>query len=442
VRFDWLNTSLLSVVTFVVPLVCTVTARGENWKQWRGPRGDSTSHETGLPVAWNAGAKIVWKTPLPEWGTSTPAVWDDAVFVTTQHDEDLLVLKLDRRTGAIEWTQKVGQAPTVRTGKKRDKQVFHQLHNLASPSPVTDGQTVVVHFGSGDLAAYDFAGKQRWHRNLQEDYGAYTIWWGHANSPVIYQDTVISVCMQDSLSDVADRQAPSYLVAHDLSTGRERWKSARMTGAPSEQGDAYTTPVVTEVDGQPQLLVMGANHLDAYDPTNGKQLWFLPGLVGGRTVTGPTVAHGMVYVTRGTRGALLAVKLGGQGERSLDDAVWKYDQGTPDTPCPVVWGDHLFTVTDDGIARAFDAKTGRLHWKQRLKGDYKASPLAAESRVYFLNTEGVCTVVAASARYEKLAENELGDGTLASPAAAGGMLLIRGRTALYALGDKSASGSQ
>ena len=171
-----------------------------------GPRGDSTSQQTGLPVTWSRETGVAWKTPLPEWGSSTPAIWDDAVFVTTQQDDNLLVLKLDRRTGAIEWTQKVGQGTTPRTGPKREKQKFHQLHNLASPSPVTDGKLVVVHFGNGDLAAYDFAGKLHWRRNLQEDYGTYTIWWGHANSPVLYRDLVISVCMQDSLADLAEKQ--------------------------------------------------------------------------------------------------------------------------------------------------------------------------------------------------------------------------------------------
>ena len=132
------------------------------------------------------------------------------------------------------------------------------------------------------------AGEQLWKRNLQDDYGAYTIWWGHANSPVLYDGLVISVCMQDSLADVAKQPAQSYLVAHDVSTGKERWTTMRMTNAPAEQADAYTTPLLIQANGRKQLVVMGANHLDAYDPLTGKQLWDIPGLVGGRTVTGPT----------------------------------------------------------------------------------------------------------------------------------------------------------
>lgn len=431
----------LALVALTVWIVAARAPGGEDWPAWRGPRGDSTSRENGLPVVWTAETGVAWKTPLPEWGSSTPAIWGDALFVTTQHDEDLLVLKLDRTSGAIAWTQTVGHARAERSGPKREKQKFHQLHNLASPSPVTDGKLVVVHFGNGDLAGYDFDGKLAWRRNLQEDFGTYTIWWGHANSPVLYSDLVISVCMQDSLADVVAKDgtgkpAESYLVAHDLQTGKERWKSARMTGAPAEEGDAYTTPVLVDVDGQTQLIVMGANHLDAYDPATGVQLWYLADLVGGRTVTGPTSGNGLVYVTRGMRGSLLAVKPGKHGKLAAGNIVWKYDQGTPDTPCPVLWNELLFTVTDDGIARAFDALGGQLHWKQRLKGDYKASPVAAEGRIYFLNTQGVCTVVAASPRFEKLAENPLPDTTLASPAISGGHVFIRGKQALYSLGEK------
>ena len=146
---------------------------------------------------------------------------------------------------------------------------------------MTDGELVVVHFGNGALAAYDFSGKLRRRHNLQDEYGTYTIWWGHANSPVLYRGLVISACMQDSLADVSDRPAISYLLAHDLATGAVRWKSERLTGAEAEQGDAYTTPILVDVDGRPQLIVMGANQLDAYDPESGKQLWSLPDLVGG-----------------------------------------------------------------------------------------------------------------------------------------------------------------
>lgn len=417
----------------------------ENWPAWRGPHGDGVSRETDLPVAWNKSNGIAWTTPLPEWGTSTPAIWGDAIFLTANPPGKLLLIRLHKTSGAVEWTREVGsgdeaRVPTPRTdAPPRSDQKFHELHNLATPSPATNGEVVVVHFGNGDLAVYDFAGKQLWKRNLQAEHGKYTVWWGHANSPVIVGDLVISVCMQDSLADLQpEKPAQSYLIAHDLQTGRERWKTLRMTKADAEECDAYTTPLVVEAEGQRQVIVMGGNQLDAYDPRDGRQLWFLPGLKGGRTVTGPTFADGMIYTTRGMRGALIAVPLPSPTSKlqeiTSDKVAWKYDQGTPDTCSPVVWQNWLFTVTDDGIARCFDATNGQLQWKQRLKGGYKASPVAAEGRVYFLNTSGLCTVVAAGERFEKLAENEIADTLIASPAISAGRLYLRGKKALYAIG--------
>ena len=141
----------------------------------------------------------------------------------------------------------------------------------------------------------------------------------------------------------------------------------------------------------------------------------------------------MIYATEGMRRSLLAVQPGGPGKRSHDDVVWKLEQGTPDSPTPVVWGQSLFLVTNDGIARCLDAHDGRLRWKERLKGEYRASPLAAEGRIYFLNTTGRCTVLSASPRLDRLTENQLDDDTLASPAISDGHIFIRGRKWLYCL---------
>jgi outer membrane protein assembly factor BamB len=425
----------------VLIILLASAAVADDWPQWRGPHENST-YDGKLPTEWSDDSGIAWKAAIPAWGTSTPVVSGDAIFITTQDEQNrLLLIKLERRSGKQQWRRELGAEETPRTAPKRERQNFHRLHNLASPSPVTDGRTVVVHFGNGLLAAYDFAGQQRWRRNLQDQYGTYTTWWGHANSPVIVDGLVISVCMQDSLKDLGKPPAPSYLVAHDLETGEERWKSMRMTGAPSEEADAYTTPILMQIDGQQQLVVMGANELDGYDPRTGRQLWFLAGLQGGRTVTGPTAADGRLYVTRGMRGALLCITPGGNtpgsgGELSREAILWQQEKTTPDTPCPVVAGGLVFTVTDDGIARTYDAATGKLAWTQRLGGDFKASPIAADGRIYFLNTSGLCTVVAAKQKYEKLAENQLNDETLASPAAADGRLLVRGRETLYCIGAK------
>ncbi|MBN2475864.1 MAG: PQQ-binding-like beta-propeller repeat protein [Pirellulales bacterium] len=428
------------VSIFALLAVRAAPLAAENWPQWRGPGGDGVSGEDELPIAWAEGYGIGWKCRLPEWGNSTPVVWDDAIFLTSHvDDERLVLLRIDKATGHIVWTRQVGTGRTPRAGvlrktsETRRHQEFHDSHNLATPSPVTDGRLVVVHFGNGDLATYDFDGGQLWHRNLQQDHGDYTIWWGHGNSPVLHGNLVISVCMQDSCHDLPGNVSPSYLVAHDKQTGRQVWKTMRMTEATREHCDAYTTPIFRQAGDRVEMIVMGAHVLDAYDPAAGNRLWYLPGLVGNRLIPNPVAAHGMIYATQGMRGPLVAVKPGGDGQRSRDDILWKFDQGTSDSPSPVVWGEHLYFVTNNGIARCLDAQTGHLQWKERLKGEYRASPVAAEGRVYFLNMEGLTTVVSASARFDRLTENQLDDQTIASPAVSDGRIFIRGRKVLYCL---------
>lgn len=411
------------------------TALAGNWPQWRGPTGDSVSTETGLPAKWDDKTGILWTCPLPE-GASTPAIWGDSIFLTTMQGEKLSVLKINKPDGKIVWSHEVGSGTMRRGTPKRQEHTFHNLHNMASPSPVTDGETVVFHFGNGDLMAYDFAGKQLWSRNLQKEHGTYSIWWGHANSPVIWKDLVISVCMQDSLADLQKDPAASYLVAHDKKTGAEKWKVMRMTGSPAEDADSYTTPIFNDVNGKTEMIVVGANVIDAYDPATGKQLWVLPGLRGSRTITGPTLGHGMLFATEGKKGALLAVKLGGAGKLDNKVIAWSVPQSMPDTPCPVLWKDLLFVLSDDGIAQCIDAKTGQVHWKERLGGNCKSSPIAADGKVYFMNLTGQCTVVAASAKFEKLAENKIDDGTAASLAVSDGRLYLRGKKGLYCIGTK------
>ncbi len=421
-----------------------------DWPQWRGPRGDSTSDEKNLPLQWSESSGVAWKTPLPEWGTSTPAISGNALFVTTHEEErggKLLLIKLDRRTGKIEWTREAGSGEANREslpatdGTKHKSQKFHRLQNLASPSPVTDGERVIAHFGNGDLAAFDFAGKQLWKRNLQSDHGMYTIWWGHANSPVLFGDLVISVCMQDSLVELGDPLSPSYLVAHDSRTGDEVWKTMRMTNAKAEECDSYITPVLHHAGVQHELIVIGGDQLNAYDPATGKQIWFLPGLAKSRIITGPTISGGNVYATLGMRGSLLSVPIGRPsgrttigGERPATDIRWRLDKSTPDSCSPVLSGNLLFIVADNGVAQCVDSATGNVHWTERLPGDYKASPLSADGRIYFLNTTGVCTVISAASAFKKLSENKLDDDTTASPAVSDGHIVIRGRKSLYSIG--------
>jgi outer membrane protein assembly factor BamB len=424
---------------FLLALAILPSARADNWPQWRGPDGNGFSREQNIPLFFKDGTAMAWKTELPGTGTSTPCVWGDAVFVTSQHEGRLLVLRLSKKDGKIVWEREIGRAKVPRkvdgaNKSPRGSQKFHDLHNAASPSPVTDGEVVVVHFGDGTLATFDYEGNQLWRRNLQDDLGRYTIWWGHANSPVLVGDLVISVCMHDSLADLQEAPVQSYLVAHHRISGKQKWLTRRMTKAQAEECDAYTTPVLTRYGGKAELIVMGGNQLDAYDPATGKQIWFLPGVRGGRTVTGPMIFGDVVYATQGMRGPTFGVMLdaGLSGELTPRHVAWKHSDGTPDSSCPVVWDRWLYFISDNGVARCLDAQTGHQKWSMRLQGDYKASPIAVEGRIYFLSKSGRCTVISATSRYQKLAENQIDDETIASPAISDGKLFIRGAKHLWA----------
>lgn len=397
------------------------------WPQWRGPTGDSVAPGRGLPTYWSKTENVVWKTPLPGWGNSTPAIWKDVIFVTTQEDDRLFLLQLDRRSGKVIWQQEVGKGMPRRKGSVGNGR-YHDEQNMATPSPVTDGQHVWVHFGTGDLACYDFAGKQIWAFNFTERYGPYTIWWGHANSPVLFGDLLISVCMQDPKGN-----GQSYVVAHDKLTGKEKWLQKRLTGAKEEPADSYTTPLLYTHDGRTEVIVFGGNVLDAYDPVTGERLWQCDAFKGNRVISGPTLAGDTVYAIQGMKGPVFAIKAGGK-ESSEARVRWKYPGATPDASTPVVTGGLLFMVNNAGVAYCLDAKDGRELWKQRLSDQHRASPLAAGGKIYFLGKDGKATIVDAGREYKVLATCELGEEIIASPAAAHGALFLRTKGHLYRIG--------
>jgi outer membrane protein assembly factor BamB len=399
------------------------------WPQWRGPTGNSVAPGRGLPTHWSKTENVVWKTALPGWGNSTPAIWQDAIFVTSQEDERLLLLRLDRKTGALTWQREVGRGMPRRKGTVGNGR-FHDEQNMATPSPVTDGKHVWVHFGTGDLVCYDFAGMRVWSVNLVDRFGPYTIWWGHANSPVLAGDLLISVCIQDPKGG-----GKSYVVAHDKETGKERWFMKRDTGAAAEPADSYTTPILYRHDGRTEVIVFGGNVLDAYDPATGKRLWQCSAFKGNRVISGPTLAGDTVYAIQGMKGPLFAVRAGGAGDVTATHVRWKYVGGTPDAASPLVTGGLVFLATNVGAAVCLDATTGQELWKERLGDGFRASPLAAGGKVYFLSKEGKATIVEAARTFKMIAQTELDDEIVASPAVARGNLFIRTKGHLYRIGD-------
>jgi outer membrane protein assembly factor BamB len=413
-------------------------APADFWPQWRGPTGDSVAPGRGLPMKWSQTENIAWKTPLPGWGTSTPAIWKDAVFVTTQVDDrQLVLLRLDAGTGKIVWQREVGEGKPRRKGPVGVGR-FHDEHNMASPSPVTDGKNVWAHFGNGDLACYDFAGNKIWAANLGKDYGIYSIWWGHANSPILVGDLLISVCMQDPKGGGKNYVAgggKSYVIAHEKLTGKENWLTPRDYGASGEPADSYTTPLLFNNKGRTEVIVFGANVVDAYDPLSGKRLWLCKPFTGDRVISGPTLAGDTVYAIQGMKGPLFAIKAGGADDTTLTNVRWKYgNKTTPDAASPVFSNGLVFLANNDGVATCIDAETGKEVWKERLGDRFRATPLVAEGRIYFLSKEGKAIIVDASRDFNVVARADLGEDIMASPAAAHGSLFIRTKEHVYRIG--------
>ncbi len=398
------------------------------WPQWRGPTGDSVAPGKGLPTHWSKTENVVWKTPLPGWGNSTPAIWKDAIFVTTQEEERLLLLCLDRPSGKIVWQREVTKGTPRRKGPVGNGR-YHDEQNMATPSPVTDGRHVWAHFGNGVLACYDFSGKQVWSVNFTDHFGPYTIWWGHANSPVLIGDVLISVCIQDPKGG-----GQSYVVAHDKNTGAQKWLQKRPTGAKEEPADSYTTPILHRQGDRVEVIVFGGNVLDAYDPLTGERLWQCDAFKGNRVISGPTLAGDTVYAVQGMKGPVFAIKAGNAGDSTDNRVLWKFAGATPDASCPVVTGGLLFMVNNSGVAFCLDAQTGKEVWKERLGEQFRASPLASGGNIYFLSKDGKAVIVEAARSFKVVERTDLGEEIIASPAAASGNLFLRTKGHLYRVG--------
>jgi outer membrane protein assembly factor BamB len=400
------------------------------WPQWRGPTGNSVAPNAKLPTSWSRTENVVWKTPLPGWGNSTPAIWKDALFVTTQDQDRLLLLRLDRVSGKVVWKQQVGQGTPRRSGPLGNLR-FHDEQNMATPSPVTDGQHVWVTFGNGDVACYTYEGDKVWGLNLIKEYGPLSIWWGHGNSPVLYKNLLITNVMQDPLLKGA-----SYVVAHEKLTGKKKWYVDRATGAQGEPGDSYTTPLLHTHDGRTDLIVFGGLVLDAYNPDDGTLLWTYKGFGGNRVISGHTLVDGTVYAVEGMKGPVYAVATGDNGDVTKSNLVWKTKSkgATPDASTPVVANGLVFLASNDGIAFCLDAKTGEQLWRERLGSEVRASPLAAGNAIYYFGKDGKASIIAATREYKLIAQPELGEEIIASPAVVGDDLYIRTKAHVYRIG--------
>lgn len=395
-------------------LVAAISARAEQWPQFRGPTGQGQSSERGLPFEWSESRNVVWKTPVPGSGWSSPVVADGRIWLTTAVKErggSLRVLAFDADSGR--------EVVNTQVFKPRHSDPLNAKNTLASPTPIVDGNRVYVHFGADGTAALDTAGQVLWTIRL-----SYDSQHGNGGSPVLYRGLLIVSC---------DGSDEAFVAAIDTQTGKIRWKTPRRQ--PWDQ--AYTTPLVIRVGERDQVVSVGAYRAAAYDPDSGKELWRVSYADGFSNVPRPVFGHGLVYIATGfQQPTLLAVRPDGSGDVTKTHVAWTLRRSAPLTPSPLIVGDELYLVNDGGIATCLDAKTGSIHWQQRLGGNFSASPLFADGRIYFSSEEGVTTVIAPGKEFRRLAANTLDGATLASIAVSGGSLFIRSHSHLYRIAQK------
>ena len=422
-------------------MLCAALASAQNWPQFRGAGARGVAEGNPLPTRWDAekGTNIAWKTAIPGISVSSPVVWGDRVVVTTAISSDpkagfrhglygdvepvndstvhtWKVYCLDRKTGKILWEQVAHQ------GVPKTKR--HPKSSQASCTPATDGKRIVAFFGSEGLYCYDMNGKLVWKKEFgnlnagwfyDPDYE-----WGVASSPIIYKDRVI---LQ------VDIQKDSFVAAYALEDGRQVWRTAR------EEIPSWGTPTIYEGKPRAELITHATKFIRGYDPETGKELWRL-GPNSEVTAPTPFAAGDLIFVTNGYRviQPIYAIRPGGSGDISLaqgkdssDFIAWRKTQGGPYMPTPVVYGDLLYVVSNNGVLAAYAAKTGERVYQERLGkgGAYSASPIAGDGKLYFTSEDGEMYVVRAGPKYELIGMNPVGEVCMATPALAGGMIIVR-----------------
>lgn len=414
----------MSRLFFAVALVISLTSMGhaEDWPQWRGPRLDGTSTETGIPLRWSNKENIRWKAALPGKGHSSPIVQGDRVFVTSCVEEEgsRLLMCLDRRDGKRLWERTAFKAPLERK---------HPLNSFASATPATDGKHVWVSFmafPTVQVASYDMEGNKVWEKSP----GKLLSQHGFCSSPVPYKDVIFVNCDQDS---------DGYLVALDKETGAEKWRVARPNKTRS-----YCTPLIIRSAKQPeltQLVLSGSRCVTSYDADSGKLLWIVDGPTE-QYVASLVFLEQILFLTTGfPEYHLMGIRPDGTGNITKTEHIaWHLPhsengaKGASYVPSPVAANGHFFVVSDKGFLNCIDAKTGKRLWMNKLGRRHSASGILVAGNLYFTDDDGITYVVKASPTFEVVAKNPLGEECYASPAVAKGDLFIRSAGSLFCIG--------
>tara|TARA_R110002096_G_scaffold123315_17_gene266914 strand:- start:1356 stop:2609 length:1254 start_codon:yes stop_codon:yes gene_type:complete len=414
---------LALVTTIVLSLNCA--SQAANWPQWRGPDGNSVAAEGQYPSAFSSTENVTWRVELPGVGSSTPIVWEDQIFVTSGKEGQDCVTAYNW-SGAVQWQKTLG---VERPGK-------HKNGSGANSSPITDGKNLYVYFKSGTVVSMTLDGEVNWKLNLQEKFGEDTLWWDLGTSPVFAGGNIVIAVMQEG---------ESYVIALNPENGSVVWKVDRTYQVQKETGQSYTTPYVTEIDGQETIVIWGADRLTGQDPKDGKLLWTCEGFnpedkAMWRVIASPAITDGIAVIPFGRTKFTAGVKLGGSGDITATQRLWERDDMGADCPTPVGRDGKVFVLSDRGQINCIEAATGKDIWMDaipRAAAKYYSSPILAGDLLYCAREDGVLTTVKVSESGMKvLSQNDMGERLAAAPVPINGKLLVRGVEHLFCIGAK------
>jgi outer membrane protein assembly factor BamB len=409
--------SFVLFVLFVVP--CCLSAA--DWPQFRGPAGNGHAEAKNLPAIWNETTNVAWEAEIPGRGWSSPSLFQNRLYLTTalpvneaepNGPQSLRAISIDAATGHVVWNAEVFGHETA--GPK-----IHSKNSHASPTPLVEDGRVYVHFGHQGTACLDLAGNIIW-KDASHNYPPVH---GNGGSPVLVDGLLIFSC------DGAD---DPYVVALDAKTGEEKWRFTRTSDAESKF--SFSTPTVIEVRGEKQLVTPGSGVVNALDPATGREIWQVRYGNGYSVIPKPIYGHGLLFIATGYNTPnIIAIRPEGAAGDATDTAiVWTIKKSAPHTPSLLIVGDELHMVTDKtGILTCVDAKTGNEHWHERIGGNYSASPLFADGKIYIQSEEGPAIVIQPGKTFTKLADTGFKERTLASYAVGDNCLFIRTEKNLY-----------
>ena len=437
-RFCFITLSTLT-------LIVSTAAASDDWPQFRGPGGQGHCAATGLPLKWSETENVSWKTAIEGCAWSSPVVLGNQVWMTTALPTPATPEQTKRKLADIGMpvpSASVAGSVTLKTvcidrasGRLLQTitlfQVDEPLHicsvnSYASPTPVIEAGRLYCDFGTMGVACVNVAtGKILWKQRLPIEHQV-----GPGSSPILYGDLLVLV---------RDGCHEQYITALSKNSGETVWKTDRppldATGLPYKK--AFSTPLVIETAVGRQMIVPGAQWVVSYEPDSGKPIWRVDTGKTFSNITRPVFAHGLVFIGTAFGGSqLLAIRVDGQGDVTGTHVAWQTHKQVPRRCSPLIDGDELYTVTDGGVASCLDARTGTVHWAERISGSYSASPVLVDDRIYFFSEDGTTTVVQPGKQFHSLAENKIDGRIMASVAIADGAFFLRTGTHLYRIEEK------